>query len=78
MAISCTANDLAAEAKCLNDIPTDMKPAVMIYLLAVIAGESVDKDVLVQKAACLAAIPGDMQIAVQNYLLCQIATVLGA
>lgn len=43
----------------------------MIYLLAVIAGETLDPSALMQKAKCL-CIPDGFVDAVKIYLLCQI------
>lgn len=73
MPISCDPNDLAQAAACFDKcIPPGDQLAVQTYLLAVIAGESIDPNALMQKAACMKCIPKGMQLEVMLYLLCQI------
>jgi hypothetical protein len=50
----------------------------MIYLLARLAGESLDPKVLMAKAVCLKCIPPGVQPEVITMLLCTIATIEGA
>lgn len=52
-------------------IPDGMQMAVQTYLLAVIAGGSLDPQVLARAAECFKCLDG-MQAEVQTYLLCQI------
>jgi len=49
-----------------------MQKSVELYLLAVIAGGSLDPATLVQNAKCFMCIPKSMRDSVQEYLLCQI------
>ena len=82
MAINCDPKALADAAKCFQScIPAGMQPAVQTYLLAVIAGGSLDPKVLLAAATT----PGKsflvlegVQQEVQAYLLCQIASASGA
>lgn len=73
MAISCTANDLAANSECYKKISQGDRDAVMIYLLNNISGLNLTPDQLISAAACYAErIEPHMQGAVIMYLLCQI------
>lgn len=73
MAISCDTNDLMANAACFDKcIPPGNQAAVQTYLLAVIAGGSLDPNVLMQQAACFKCIPSGMLKEIQVMLLCNI------
>lgn len=74
MPVDCDASSLANAARCFNDcIPKGEQLAVQTYLLAVIAGGSMDPSTLANNARCFFdCIPKGQQLAVQNYLLCQI------
>lgn len=74
MPVSCATNDLIAGAKCFDQcIPPGMQAAVQTYLLAVIAGGTMDPRELAHAARCFeSCIPRGEQLAVQNFLLCQI------
>lgn len=62
----------------MDCIPKSQRAAVELYLLASIAGGSLDPATLVQQAKCMTCIPREMQVAVKNMLLCAIATASGA
>jgi hypothetical protein len=75
MAINCDdPNEVLTGAKCFQRcVPPGMHMALQTFLLAVIAGGSLDPDVLMQQAANFKEkIPEGMQADVQNSLLCQI------
>ncbi len=78
MAVDCSTDSLVDGAKCfLECIPPGGQLAVQTYLLALLAGGSMDPTVLMNNARCFeACIPPGNQLAVQNYLLCQIASAL--
>lgn len=80
MPISCDRNDLAEAAKCFC-YDKKIQIAVELYLLAVIAGGSLDPNVLAEAAAA-AGFNGiadrQSQDAIRLYLLCQAATAAGA
>lgn len=72
--ISCDATSLLAASECLDqNIPAGRMPAVIAYLLAVIAGGPTDPQSLLSASACIdKVIPRGMMQAVITYLLCQI------
>lgn len=72
MPVSCEPSDLAKASACFDGIPHSMRNAVTIYLLATIAGGSMDPAVLTKEAACFACIPPNMVDAVEVMLLCTI------
>lgn len=72
MALSCEPSDLIASAKCFDCIPKDMQSALQTYLLAVIAGGSLDPSTLLAEAKCF-QFTEEIQQRIQTYLLCQIA-----
>lgn len=72
MAISCEPNDLLEAAKCFGCIPAGTQAEVQTYLLAVIAGGSLDPNTLMQQAACFRCVPKGMLPEVMAYLLCAI------
>ena len=55
-----------------------MHAPIQTYLLALLAGESLDPNVLMEKAKCFKCIPAGMQAEVQIYLLCKLANDLPA
>jgi hypothetical protein len=78
-AIACDATSLLDASKCLDQIPPGRMDAVMIYLLAQIAGVSTDPTSLMDNAKCIdAVIPKGMRDAVIVSLLCSIANADGA
>jgi hypothetical protein len=73
MAVSCDPNDLMRAAACFDKcIPPGMQSAVQTYLLAVIAGGSLDPQVLMDAAKCFKCIPPGELAGVQAMLLCNI------
>ena len=65
---------LVALSTCYNCIPPAARSAVMIYILANMAGlEGLTPAQLVDAAKCYQCIPPGMQRAVQNYLLILLA-----
>ncbi len=72
--MACDPNQLVADAKCIQcNIPNGAMPAVMVSLLAQIAGVSNDPNTLVKNASPLQGITGSAVAAVIISLLCQIA-----
>ena len=72
---ACTITDDQLKAMaCFQCLQPDQREAVKTYLLAVIAGGSLDPQVLLAAAAAnkLTCVQPDHQKAIQNYLLCQI------
>jgi len=72
MALSCDSNSLLQASQCLDCIPPGAQARVQTYLLAVLAGASLDPDTLLKNAACFRCLDG-FHKEVQTYLLCQIA-----
>lgn len=71
--MSCDATTLMREAKCFRCIPAGMQAAVQSYLLASIAGGSMDVDELLNGARCLTScLPPGLLFEVKTHLLCQI------
>jgi len=73
MAVSCVPADLAENARCFvcNLSPGELE-SIKIYLLAVIAGGSLDPQTLATEAECFSCLtPGEAQN-VELYLLCNI------
>jgi len=73
MPISCAPADLVSASACFECVPREAQKQVELYLLALIAGGSMDPATIVKNAACFACIPKAMHDAVAEYLLCQIA-----
>lgn len=74
MPVSCDPKDLMQAAACFDScIPPGEQAAVQTYLLAVIAGGSLDPKELMAQAKCFKCIPQGMLAEIQAYLLCQIA-----
>lgn len=71
--IVCTPEALLADSGCFSCIPKGNQQQVLIYLLAVMAGGSLDPATLVAESKCMACIPREMREQVITYLLCQIA-----
>ncbi len=69
---TCTAAALAESAKCFQCLEPEQKRWIDTYLLAVIAGGSLDPNVLSKAAATFKGIQDGMVPKVQAYLLCQI------
>jgi hypothetical protein len=73
VALDCTNTDALMEAaKCFKCIPAGMQSAVQAYLLAVIAGGSLDPNTLMQQAHEFQRIPKGMLGEIQVMLLCNI------
>jgi hypothetical protein len=72
MAISCTPQDLAAEAKCYCFADKRLSSSVMIYLLAQLAGDTSTPAELARKSACFCISDQKSRDAVIVYLLCAI------
>ncbi len=72
MAIVCTPTTLEASAACFNCLTPKQQVQVQTYLLAVIAGGSLDPKTLLASAACFACLTPVQQSQVQAYLLCKI------
>lgn len=72
--MACDPNQLVADAKCIQcNIPNGAMPAIMVSLLAQIAGVSADPNTLVKNASPLQGIPAGARGAVMISLLCKIA-----
>lgn len=71
MAVTCEPAELLALSKCFLCMTPDQIEAVKTYLLAVLAGGSLDRNTLLDEAKCFMCIDKDTQAALQNYLLCQ-------
>jgi hypothetical protein len=70
---ACTITDEQLQAaSCFACLQADQREAVKTYLLAVIAGGSLDPQVLLAEAKCFTCVQPDHQKAIQNSLLCQI------
>lgn len=78
MAVPTDAAGLVAAAKCFDCIPKSERDAVELYLLAVIAGGSLDPATLVKQAKCFSCIPREMREPVRLMLACNAATAAGA
>jgi hypothetical protein len=72
MPISCEPSDLAEAAKCFC-LSDHTQTAVQTYLLAVIAGGSLDPNVLQEDAKAFRGLSTEKLLDIQAYLLCQIA-----
>jgi hypothetical protein len=72
MAVDCTPNGLAEAAKCFTCLPSATQTEVQTYLLAVIAGGSLDPNTLIEQAKAFQGIGQSALLEVQTYLLCQI------
>ena len=72
MPISCVPNDLVDAAKCFQCLPSEQKLWVDTYLLAKIAGGSMDPETLAVAAKGFQGIPPGNLRRIQAYLLCQI------
>lgn len=71
MAISCEPMDVAALARCFLCLDRNERDAVKTYLLAVLAGGSLDPATLLAEAKCFQCIDAETALNLQNYLLCQ-------
>ena len=78
MAISCEPKDIVKAAACFDCIPKSARDSVELYLLASLAGGSMDPATLVRQAKCFSCIPKDMIEAVKLMLLCNAANAAGA
>lgn len=72
MSVSCEPNDLSSLAKCFCGLSEKQQSTVRTYLLAVIAGGSIDPNVLAAEAAQFVKL-NPIQSSVEVYLLCAIA-----
>lgn len=72
MPVSCQPSDLESAAKCFECLTSKQKETIQTYLLAVIAGGSLDPKVLMTSAKCFQCLTPQEQQQVQVYLLCQI------
>jgi hypothetical protein len=75
MAVSCEPGDLASAAACFTHMTPPQRDAMKTYLLAVIAGGSLDPATLMASATCFMGLTPPSQKALQNYLLCQILNI---
>ncbi len=71
MAISCEPEDLAAAAKCYC-MDLKMQQAIIVYLLAQIAGGSTEPNALAEEASQFQALSDKSLSQVTAYLLCAI------
>lgn len=71
MAISCEPSELSALSKCFACMTQDEIEAVKTYLLAVLAGRSLDPVTLLNEARCFQCIDKETALNLHNYLLCQ-------
>ncbi len=72
MPVTCTPAALAEAAKCFQCLQPEQKQWIDTYLLAVIAGGSLDPNVLATAAKTFKGVPDGMLPRIQAYLLCQI------
>ena len=72
MAIDCDPSALAESAKCFC-FPKDVEQAVIIYLLAQIASNTMTPSELAAAAAPYMGMPKNVQEAAMLYLTCQIS-----
>lgn len=72
MAVCTLTDDQLRAMACFACLQQDQKEAVKTYLLAVLAGGSLDPGTLMEAAKCFMCLQPDQQKAVQNSLLCQI------
>lgn len=71
--MSCEASSLVQASRCFGCIPPGMQAAVQSYLLASIAGGSMDPATLLREAACNAScLPPNLLPEIKTSLLCQI------
>ena len=78
MPIACDSASLTTAAKCFSCIHKSQQANVELYLLAVLAGGSLDPATLVRQAKCFSCVPTEMRAAVEIMLLCNAATAAGA
>lgn len=71
--INCDPAALARAAACFCYSDKKVEDAIMIYLLAQIAGDTSTPSALAQEAKCFCFADQTMRDAVITYLLCQIA-----
>lgn len=74
--ISCVPSDLAQSSKCFCYADQKQVDAVIIYLLATIAGDTSTPSELASKAKCFCYPDTRARDAVMLYLLCNIASSL--
>ena len=76
--ISCDPAALAKASACFNYSDGKVADAVIIYLLAQLAGNTMTPAQLAKAAACYVGQDAKMMDAEKVYLLCQAATAAGA
>lgn len=62
-----------AAAPCFVCPTSQQSEAIQTYLLAVIAGVSLDPDVLMENAKCFVCLTSQQRDAIKTYLLCVIS-----
>lgn len=72
MAISCEPTDLVTLAACFECLTSQQLDAIKTYLLAVIAGGSLDPATLLAAAKCFECIDAETLSNLENWLVCQI------
>lgn len=72
MAQSCDRRDLAEASACFTCFNPKEQEAVRTYLLAVIAGGSLDPETLLDAAKCFTCLNQKQVLAIEIYLLCQL------
>lgn len=77
MAIPTEPTELAALSKCYACLDAHQIEALKTYLLAVLAGGSLDVETIMAEAKCFMCIQQDMATNLQNYLLCQAVNTCG-
>lgn len=78
MALNCDPNALAQAATCFDCLSPNTQLAVQTYLLALLAGASLNPNTLAAQAAQFEKMNPPTLLEIQAYLLCQIATASGA
>ena len=74
MAVVCEPKDLAAASACFCGVPPGDRDAILIFLLATIAGGSMDPNVLAESAKAYRGYDKRTAQAVMVYLMCSIAS----
>ena len=72
MPVSCESNSLLTGAACFGCLDSEQSIAVQTYLLAVLAGGSLDPQALLEQAVLYLDLTPDQRQSIQVSLLCQI------
>lgn len=72
MIISCDPVALKSASQSFENLTASQRLSIQTYLLAVLAGGSLDPSELLYQARCFACLTQSQNIQVQNLLLCEI------